>query len=1298
MLNPQQYTVGWICAIPTEYVAAAAFLDQEHVGTPPIVAANNNNTYTLGRIGDHNVIIAVLPHGEYGTNSAAAVGRDMLRSFTNVRLGLMVGIAGGAPSAKNDIRLGDVVVGTSVFQYDLGKTIQGRSEATWTGQLDKAPMALRTAVGALQSAYERKGHRLVESVEKALGNIKRRKKYRRPGPDTDRLYRSDFFHPLDLDAPCAVRDEDEDDPVIHYGLVASGNQLMKDASVRDGLVDCKGVLFFEMEASEWQGYAAMMAAAYAKDLLLQIAPNKVEAERRFVDVMESVHKGLEDLHQQAHETQSSIEAMKSYSHVVEAEKWFKHVDTSTNFNQATSKQFVEWKQGSRRHLWLYGFASCGKTVLSSTVLKTTMALEDTISISFYFDFNTTEKQTVDALLRLLIFQLHKAKPHNEELVNLYRRHNNGSRQPDTQELMDCLHALMREGSVTIFVIIDALDECTEKQELLKWMDAFTAEDVGNVRLLVTGRPEPELKRRIPSLIGDGNCVSLIMEAVDDDIRSYVVSTLQESPDFVKFKELPENVQEQIRERVGDGAKGIFRWAHCQLNVLAQCSNSRQIEQALQHLPKDLSETYDRMIERIPTEVKDGVIRVLQFLVNWPYWMTSESMTQHQAIEIIATRPDDTEQGLRGFNLRSRPFKSEVLKYCPDLISMREGRASKYYGREDLSLTQLLSIAHVSVKEYLLTRPEFQLESASSILSKTYIAYLESIEDEEWREFESVETRSYSMAHFAGDNWARYCALANPMEGSLLAERAIAFITSDLVTSRWGKLNIYDSDRTGPKLRLHYASRFGLFAVVKWLLDQGANANAAGGWFGSPLVLASGAGHLSVMTLLLDRGAEINACQPGKCHCATALQAAARENKYGAVLLLLERGADPNLQGDFYGTAFKAAAYSYHGQESFQLLIDRGANIHLQGGYYGNALLAAVNGGHQKAVKLLFEQGVDIHALNDYRGSPLQAAASFWDLEMVKLLLDKGADVNSPGGDGFDSALQSASYAGAVEVVQVLLDNCDKGLTHGMPCDNNGADINHCGSSLYGNSLQLAVSEGHGSVVKLLLERDGHGPKSPRHKEGIQIVHELLDRKVDVNASGGDFGNALQAACASARWDEKDASFDCEVVKLLLEKGANVNARGGMYRNALQAACCSSWTVPQVEGNEFDYDVVRLLLENGANVNIRGGKYYDNALQAASARNMCRTVALLLEYHADVNARGGPDGNALLAAMDREHERAAELLLKSGFGVAELLIEPVEKVYQGVAKLLIELVENVDQDIWMWEGCNQHSEDICDNSD
>jgi nucleoside phosphorylase len=321
------YTVGWICAVSTEYVAARAFLDKEHE-RPLYQSPHDNNDYTLGEVGKHKVVIAVLPEGEYGTVSAATVARDMLHSFPNLRIGLMVGIGGGAPSPKNDVRLGDVVVSTprsgkgGVLQYDFGKTIQNQTFHR-TGFLDQPPTLLRTAVNGLKAQYESDGHQFDEDIDAVLRKKpKLRKKYSRPSASLDRLYKAEATHDdgacctdaTGVDAtklaPRVARMDDEDEPAIHYGLIASANQLMKDALVRDRLSKEEDVLCFEMEAAglmnhfpclvirgicdysdthknkEWQGYAAMTAAAYAKDLLRRIPPSKVEAEQKIGKAIE----------------------------------------------------------------------------------------------------------------------------------------------------------------------------------------------------------------------------------------------------------------------------------------------------------------------------------------------------------------------------------------------------------------------------------------------------------------------------------------------------------------------------------------------------------------------------------------------------------------------------------------------------------------------------------------------------------------------------------------------------------------------------------------------------------------------------------------------------------------------------------------------------------------------------------------------------------------------------------------------------------------------------------------------------
>jgi len=202
--------------------------------------ANDTNIYTLGRISEHNVVIACLPEGQTGTNSAAAVAVQMKSAFTSVRFGLMVGIGGGVPSAEEDIRLGDVVVSRphkvhgGVVQYDFGKATPSGFERT--GFLNTPPTILLNVVAKLRANHLRGKSTLLEYASKlhSLPTFTRED----AGPDV--LFEGDYNHVGG--AACEQcskgrvverQSRGNQEIVIHYGTIASGNQVMRDAAERD---------------------------------------------------------------------------------------------------------------------------------------------------------------------------------------------------------------------------------------------------------------------------------------------------------------------------------------------------------------------------------------------------------------------------------------------------------------------------------------------------------------------------------------------------------------------------------------------------------------------------------------------------------------------------------------------------------------------------------------------------------------------------------------------------------------------------------------------------------------------------------------------------------------------------------------------------------------------------------------------------------------------------------------------------------------------------------------------------------
>ena len=309
-LKIEDYTVGWISALPIELAAAAEMLDEEHEDLPQ--DPTDNNIYTFGRIGEHNVVIACLPAGQMGTNSAAMVASQMKSRFPSIRFGLMVGIGGGVPSAESDIRLGDVVISQphlqhgGVVQHDFGK-VGAEGRLTMTGFLNSPPTVLLNAVAKLRANHIRRRIKLHEY----LSAYARLPEFTYQGAEFDVLYNASYSHVGGPTCDGCSKEEvvsrvprENTNALLYFGTIASGNQVMKDGVTRDRISkELGGILCFEMEAAglmnnfpclvvrgicdyadshknkRWQPYAAATAASCAKELLVIIPRQQVASLR-----------------------------------------------------------------------------------------------------------------------------------------------------------------------------------------------------------------------------------------------------------------------------------------------------------------------------------------------------------------------------------------------------------------------------------------------------------------------------------------------------------------------------------------------------------------------------------------------------------------------------------------------------------------------------------------------------------------------------------------------------------------------------------------------------------------------------------------------------------------------------------------------------------------------------------------------------------------------------------------------------------------------------------------------------------
>ncbi|CAI6229044.1 unnamed protein product [Periconia digitata] len=323
-LDINQYTIAWVCALPIELSAARMMLEGDEHDTPTLAA--DENVYSFGTIGGHNIVIACLPDKDTGTVSMASLVAHLMRTFTKIRCGVLVGIGGGVPRIDRtalrihvdgpDIRLGDVVIGQpdrtnrhgGVVQYGFGKDHSDGFQIT--GHLNEVPKKLQAAISKFRSNIEDlKRSDFHEHIKKVVNPS-----FERPKDATDilevvkcqkHLYSSEDPACRDCKVFEIIEREERADlaqqSALHYGTIASGTYVVRNGRERDRLSETfGGVACIEMEAAGlmnqfpclvirgisdyadhhkndvWQRYAALAAAACTKEFLHVLSPATVD--------------------------------------------------------------------------------------------------------------------------------------------------------------------------------------------------------------------------------------------------------------------------------------------------------------------------------------------------------------------------------------------------------------------------------------------------------------------------------------------------------------------------------------------------------------------------------------------------------------------------------------------------------------------------------------------------------------------------------------------------------------------------------------------------------------------------------------------------------------------------------------------------------------------------------------------------------------------------------------------------------------------------------------------------------------
>ncbi|KZP10819.1 hypothetical protein FIBSPDRAFT_800859, partial [Athelia psychrophila] len=363
-------------------------------------------------------------------------------------------------------------------------------------------------------------------------------------------------------------------------------------------------------------------------------------------------------------------------------------DTSPNFNAARKKHqpdtgswfldgsaFTRWMEHPDILLWLHGGPGCGKTILGYKVVDFCDSRPSTGYASFFFDGRSAEAALLvhEKLVRSIIIQLaHRCDGIPVALAELYAKCDKGSRQPPI-EMLEAVLLPIVDSFHDVYIVIDSLDECSERKDLLAWIRSMTSRASGKLHMMATSRSEPDIGRGLRSVVGLQD-ISVIGSAIKADISTFLEKRLAAIEDWNE-----PGLKDLIKDSLLDGSDGMFRWVALQLDELMECVSREELEQQLKSLPKGLDETYARILSR---SARPKHLRIfLQCLA-----FSRRAMTVHEIAEVATVDFDSSELPVYNGRLRYTD-PSKVVNICYGLVTEVDG---------------FVKLAHFSVKEYLIS--------------------------------------------------------------------------------------------------------------------------------------------------------------------------------------------------------------------------------------------------------------------------------------------------------------------------------------------------------------------------------------------------------------------------------------------------------------------------------------------------------------------------------------------------------------------------------------------------------------------
>ncbi|UKZ68831.1 uncharacterized protein TrAtP1_009851 [Trichoderma atroviride] len=992
------YTVGWVCALPIEMAAAIAMLDSIHVPLPR--KEGDSNTYTFGSIAEHNVVIACLPASQYGTNNAATVASNMSRSFSSITIRLMVGIGGGVPDGGIDIRLGDVVVGNEVMQYDLGKVLPD-GQFQRTGRTTTPPHAIMTAVSKLQADYENAPSRIPSILLDMLSQNEQMTSYAQPSLP-DRLFRHTYKHTQEMDSceRCSLSEVLERPhretavPRIHYGKIASGNQVVKDGETRAKMAEELGVICFEMEAAglhdfpclairgicdysdshknkAWQKYSAAVAAAYAKELLSVIpTQQRRETEATYPTTDPAL-------------LQSRIEAVLGSLTFEQIDS--RHATIKTQHSKTCQwllghPKYVEWLEPihfSSHHgfLWINGKPGAGKSTLMKfayTYAKNKWkATADATVISFFFNARGVQlEKSTEGMYRSLLFQVIQKFPdvlHDSDHI-FQARHNQATWDIETLQAL-FTHAVTRLGQRQITCFIDALDECdiSEVENMVEYFEDLgdqAAKSQTKIYICFSSRHYPHIEIR--------NGLKLTLEdqlGHGEDLEKYVRSKLRAGN-----SKASQEVSAEILER----ASGVFLWVVLVVDILnREFRDGRMwaVKRRLRELPDGLSNLFKDILCRDNQNMDD-----LLLCIQWILY-AARPLTCEEYYFALVSGLDPSPENLVRWDRASTTTTSMELY----LLSSSKGLAELVKSKK-----RTVQFIHESVRDFLIK------DNGIRQLWPNHAANFESYSHDRLKQCcdnycnidiseivpQALPTASSERAKQSrtrlseGFPFLDY-ATRHVLHHANSAEDGISQITflKNFALKRWLHLSNlfqeYAVRRYTTEASLVYIlAEHNLPSLVRSAVDNGFDAHPKGERYEYPIFTALKNGHEEVYKVLQ---AHFNAS---------------------------DKIIDEIDYHKGFSVSKNTTVLHYAAEHGYLLLLRHllgfmTPTIHEQDRQLGNTPLHyAASNGHEACFRALLSCGAHIEAASNYGRTPLSYAAQKGNKAVVRLLLDRGAQIEA----------------------------------------------------------------------------------------------------------------------------------------------------------------------------------------------------------------------------------------------------------------------------------------------------------------